>query len=81
MGQNNNNNSRAQKGEPASAKKGQPLPKVVAAKNTAVELDIESGGEDEGSMIFDGNMSPTFSDKEATDEKKKRSKRNREKYK
>lgn len=37
-------------------------------------VDIESAEDNEDSIVFDGNMSPTFSDKEKTDEKKKRRK-------
>jgi hypothetical protein len=73
-------NTKPSKAEIPVVKKGQNPPKTATTK-TAVELNIESGAEDEGSIIFDGNLSPTFSDKEATDEKKKRSKRTREKYK
>lgn len=75
-----NTNTKPNKGEPASAKKTQNPPKLASSKN-AVELNIDSGVEDDGSIIFDGNLSPTFSEKEATDEKKRRSKRTREKYK
>ena len=75
-----NTNTKTSRGEPVPVKKGTAAVKVTG-KQTAVELNIESGGEDEGSIIFDGNLSPTFSEKEATDEKKKRSKRTREKYK
>lgn len=43
------------------------------AKNKRA-VDIESAEDNDGSVVFDGNMSPTFSDKEMTDEKKKRRK-------